>query len=257
VDANGSLGGNPSTFTPQLPSQLPSGTLAYFSFANLEGSLKSALARASQAFPQVDQYRAQLETLGGFSVDKDLLPLFGGEGAVVVYPGIAIGPALSRIPPAVDVVFKVSDEAAAKRVVSGFARLAQASKRVKVTTSKGVTQIKVSKTTTISIGVFNGLLVLTNDASSLSAIKGVTVKLADDPTYKQAVQGSGLPSQTSGFFYVNTPLAVQAILNSQAKSSHRRVNPLVTAELGHLGGLLLYATKNGGSYDLTGFLGIK
>jgi hypothetical protein len=56
---------------------------------------------------------------------------------------------------------------------------------------------------------------------------------------------------------VNTPLAVQAILNSQAKSSHRRVNPLVTAELGHLGGLLLYATKNGGSYDLTGFLGIK
>lgn len=249
VGANGNLPGNPSTFSPELPSQLPSGALAYASFSNLESSLKSALQRASQMFPRVDAFRAQLETLGGFSVDQDLLPLFGGEGAVAVYPG--------QKQPAIDVVFKISDETAAKRVISGLVRLAQLSKEARVTTSGGVTQIQVSKTTTLSVTVTNGLLVVTNQASSISSIQGVTVKLADDPSYKAAVEGSGLPSNTSGFVYVNTGLAAKDILNAQAQQRKQRVNPAVLSEVSHLQGLLLYAHKNGGSYELTGFLGIK
>lgn len=258
LNANGNLPGSPSTFSPELPSELPSGALAYISFSDLESSLRSTLQRLSQAYPQLDAARAQLETLGGFSVDKDLLPLFGGEGAVAVYPApvqrAVKGPAAA---PTVAVVFKISDQGAANNVVSGLARLARLSKRVRVTTVKGVTQFRLSKTSTLSVAVLKDMVVVTNRASSLAAIQGDTVKLADDPTYKQAVEGSGLPSQTSGFVYVNTPLAARYGVTSTAQQSNRRVNPRVLAGISHLQGLLLYANKNGGNYELTGFLGIQ
>ena len=249
VNANGNLPGSPSTFTPGLPAELPSGALLYVSFSNLESSLRSALQKASQLYPQLDAARAQLETLGGFSVDKNLLPLFGGEGAVAVYPGQKL--------PTLDVVFKISDEAEANKVIAGVAKLAQLSKKVKVTTAKGVTQFQVSKTTTISVAVLNGMLIVTNQASSLAGISGLTQMLADDPEYKQAVEGSGLPAHTSGFVYVNTPQAVKYQLISSAHQLHQRVNPTVLAQVSHLQGALMYVDKHGGNYEFTGFLGIK
>jgi len=260
VNANGDLPGSPSTFTPVLPAELPSGALLYVSFSDLESSLRSALQKASQAYPQLDAARAQLETLGGFSVDKDLLPLFGGEGAVAVYPAVTLLGVTQKLPPpqpTLDVVFKISDEAAANKVIAGLAKLSHLSKTVHVRTVKGVTQFQVSKTTTISVAVLNGMLVITNQASSLAGISGLTQTLADDPDYKQAVEGSGLPAHTSGFVYVNTPKAVQYQLDNSAQQMHQRVNPTVLAQVSHLQGALLYVDKNGGNYEFTGFLGIK
>lgn len=248
LNANGNLPGSPSTFSPELPSQLPSGALVYVSFSDLESSLRTALSRAAQLYPQLDATRAQLETLGGFSVDKDLLPLFAGEGGVAVYPGLK--------QPTLDVVFKISDPAEAKKVLSGITKLARLAKSVKVTSVKGVTQFQ-TKTATISVALLNDLLVVTNQAASLAQIQGATVTLADDPVYLQAVKDSSLPSKTSGFVYVNTPLALKYELTSMAKQSKQRVNPQVLAAITHLQGALLYANKNGGNYELTGFLGIK
>jgi Protein of unknown function (DUF3352) len=259
LNANGNLPGSPSTFTPELPAELPSGALLYVSFSDLQSSLKNALKQASQLYPQLDASLAQLETLGGFSVDKDLLPLFGDEGAVAVYPNKSVFLKAGAPPPApvIDVVFKISDETAAEKVISGVARLARFSKQVKVRTAKGVTQFEVSKTTTISVAVLNGMLVITNQASSLAGLSGLPQTLADDPTYKQAVKGSGLPSHTSGFVYVDTPQAVKYELSSTAQQSQKRVNPVVLTQVSHLQGALLYVDKHGGNYELTGFLGIK
>jgi Protein of unknown function (DUF3352) len=256
LNVNGDLPGKPSTFTPELPTALPAGALAYFSFSNLEGSLRHVLEQGAKIVPQFDAYRAQLETLGGFSLDNDLLPIFGGEGAVALYPPPAGAPAGNRAA-SLDIVFKITDEAAARRAVSGLTRLAKLSKKGRVTSAKGVTQIQVSKQSTLSVAVLKGMLVLTNNASSLSSIQGKTAKLADDPSYKQAVAGSGLPSKTSGFFYANTLLGARWALQNQAQQRGQRVNPQALAELSHLQGLLLYATKDGGNYSLNGFLGIK
>src|SRR5436190_3651278 len=258
VNANGDLPGSPSTFTPGLPAELPSGALLYVSFSDLESSLKNALKRASQLYPQLDAARAQLETLGGFSVDKDLLPLFGDEGAVAVYPArpipsVPLGTHLPPPQPTLDVVFKISDEAAANKVVAGIAKLTRLSKNVHVRTVKGVTQFQVSKPTTLSVAVLNGMLVITNQASSLAGISGLTQTLADDPDYKQAVEGSGLPAHTSGFVYVNTRKAVQYQLTNSAQQLHQRVNPTVLAQVSHLQGALLYVDKHGGNYEFTGF----
>lgn len=250
MDANGNLPGSLSSYSPDLPSQLPSGALAYVSFSNLETSLKSGLQQLSQIYPQLGAAEAQLETLGGFSVDKDLLPLFGGEGAVAIYPG--------RKQPTLDVVFKISDEQAANRVLNGIKRLAHFSKDVKVTSANGVYRITRSGSkSVISITVQDGLLMITNQASSFGDIEGVTVKLEDDPTYKQTLDAAGFPSHTSGFLYVNTPLAVKEGLTNVARQSSQRVNPVVLAQISHLQGLVLWADKNGGSYQFTGFLGIK
>jgi len=245
---------------PGLPAELPSGALVYVSFSDLESSLRGALQKASQVYPQLDAARAQLEALGGFSVDKDLLPLFGGEGAVAVYPASPLLGVTKNLPPpqpTLDVVFKISDEAAANKVVAGVAKLTKLSKNVHARTAKGVTQFQTSRTTTLSVAVLNGMLVITNQASSLAGISGLTQTLADDPDYKQAVEGSGLPAHTSGFVYVDTPKAVQYQLTNSAQQTHQRVNPTVLAHVSHLQGALLYVDKHGGNYEFTGFLGIK
>ena len=257
LNGNGNLPGKASTFSPELPSVLPSGALVYVAFSNLESSLQNALQRLSQVYPQVDAVRAQLEAMGGFSVDKDLLPLFAGEGAVAVYPSpvskAVRGPAAA---PTVDVVFKISDQQAALRVLNGLRLLSHFSKTVHVVSSKGVWHLMYRKTT-IAIAAHSGLLIITNHASSLASIEGGTSKLADDAAYKQAVEGANLPSHTSGFVYVNTPLVARDALQSSAAQSHRRVSPQALAVISHLEGLLLYSHKNGGNYELTGFLGIK
>jgi uncharacterized protein DUF3352 len=250
LNANGDLPGNPSTFSPELPAELPSGALAYVSFSNLESSFRSGLQQLSQTYPQFDALRAQLESMGGFSVDKDLLPLFGGEGAVAVYPG--------KKQPTIDAVFKISDEQAATKVLNGLSLLTRFSKGTKVSSAHGVWRISApGSKTAISITVSNGLLIVTNQATSLAAIQNVSARLSEDPTYKAAVEGSALPAHTSGFVYVNVPLAARYELTTTARQSGRRVNPMALAQIAHLQGLLLYANKNGGNYELTGFLGVK
>ena len=250
LNANGNLPGSLSSYSPDLPAALPSGALAYVSFSDLETTLRAALTRLSQIYPQLDAGRAQLETLGRFSVDKDLLPLFGGEGAVAVYPG--------RKQPTLDVVFKISDEQAANRVLNGLKLLAHFAKGVTVTSSNGVYRIiRAGSKTIISVTVRNDMLMITNQASSFAAIDGTTDKLEDDPTYKQTIDTAGLPSHTSGYVYVNTPLAVKDGLTSVARQSNQRVNPVTLAQVSHLQGLVMWADRSGGSYQLTGFLGIK
>jgi hypothetical protein len=141
--------------------------------------------------------------------------------------------------------------------VAGVAKLARLAKSVTVTKVKGVTQFRLSKTSTLSVAVLGDKLVITNHPASLAAIQSGTSKLANDSTYTQAVDAAGLPSHTSGFVYVNTPVALRDALQSSAQQSHQRVNPMALAVISHLEGLLLYSNKNGGNYELTGFLGIK
>src|SRR6266540_6617758 len=165
--ASGDFTGNPSTFHPELPSQLPAGALAYVSFSNLEGSIRHALDRVGQFVPNFDQARAQFEAQLGFSLDRDLLPLFGGEGAIAVYPEQKV--------PGVDFVLKVDDEAAAHRVIDRLTILGEQSGKGKVTTTQiaGVqaTQVAIRKDVSLYVTAFGGKVVVTNNASSIAAIR--------------------------------------------------------------------------------------
>src|SRR6266508_15331 len=236
--ASGDFKGNPSTFHPELPSQLPAGALAYVSFSNLEGSIRHALDSVGQFVPNFDQARAQFEAQLGFSLDRDLLPLFGGEGAIVVYKQP------ENPSPAVSFVLKVDDEAAANRVLTGLTALARLSQKVTVNTTQigsvQETWFKVSKTTSIFTAVFGGKLVVSNSPTTLEAMVHGGTKLASDPVYKAAVEGSGLPDETSGFLYANLQSGVKYGFDLAEKQRGKTIRPEVRANTETLRGLLLY-----------------
>jgi len=258
--ASGDFKGNPSTFHPELPSQLPAGALAYVSFSNLEGSLRHALDRVGQFVPNFDQARAQFEAQLGFSLDRDLLPLLGGEGAIAVYP-VEHNSNFKAPTPIVDFVLKVDDEAAAHRVIDRLTILGEQSGKGKVTTTQiaGVqaTQVAIRKDVSLYVTAFGGKVVVTNNASSIAAIRSPGgSRLTDDPVYKAAVEGSGLPDETSGFLYANLQSGVTYGFDLAEQQQGKTIRPEVRANTEPLRGLLLYTSKHGGHFDFNGFLGI-
>src|SRR6266540_2011403 len=257
--ASGDFKGNPSTFHPELPSQLPAGALAYVSFSNLEGSIRHALDRVGQFVPNFDQARAQFEAQLGFSLDRDLLPLFGGEGAIAVYPVEHNSGAPVPVP-MVDFVLKVGDEAAAHRVIDSLTSLGEQSGKGKVTTTEiaGVqaTQVAIRKDVSLYVTAFGGKVVVTNNGAAIEALQRAGSKLADDPVYKAAVQGSDLPHETSGFLYANLQSGLGYAFNFAEQQQGQPLKPEVLANTEPLRGLLLYTSKHGGHFDFNGFLGI-
>lgn len=250
--ANGDFNANPSTFRPELPLELPAGALAYVSFSNLEGSLRNALESVGRFVPNFDQARAQFEAQLGFSLDRDLLPLFGGEGAIAVYPEQRV--------PGVDFVLKVDDEAAAHRVIDSLTSLGEQSGKGRVTTTQiaGVqaTQVTIRKDVSLYVTAFDGKIVVTNSSATIEAMRAGGGKLASDPVYKAAVEGSGLPDETSGFLYANLQSGLEYGFDFAEQQQGKTIRPELRANTEPLRGLLLYTSKHGGTFKFTGFLGI-
>ena len=252
---SGDLKVNPTSFHAGLPAELPSGAIAYVGVSNLEDSLRRAIDTVGKTRPNFDQQRAQVEAVLGLSFDKDVLPLFAGEGALAVYPSAGTPV------PAIVFAEKVSDEDAAKHVISRLTAIGQVGAAGRVTTVPigGVeaTKITLGEQGSIYAAEFGGKIVVTNSPTTISDMQSSAPKLADDPPYKSAVASAGVPDETLGFLYVNAHDGLRYAFSYFAKRTGQTVSPEVLANTDPLQSLLLSTSKEGDQFRFSGFLGIQ
>lgn len=253
VKSDKTLGGA-KAYAAKLPDTLPSGALVYFSFSDLATGLKTALAQAGKSVPNFETQKAQLEQALGFTIDKDLLPLFANEGAIAVYPGTPI--------PTIDVVLTVDDTAKATSVLDRLGALANLAGggAVKPVTIGGLSAKQLSfGTYSIFYAGFGGKLAISSTETGLAALNGSGSKLKNDPVYTDALSAAGVPDSTNGFFYVNLKEGAQSLLGlaSLAGGTNQAQLDQVRSNVRPLQSFIIYSTQKDGITSGTGFLGIK
>jgi hypothetical protein len=245
------------TYSAELVKALPAGAWAYVSFHDLGSWLRRAL-NAFKSTPGFQAQRTQFEQALGFSLEKEVFPMFSGEGALAVYPGAAG----SRIP-SIDFVVKISDEAKARRLVRHLAFLTNlghsgTARQFTVGGVRGTEFAPNEVNFAIDAAVSKGMLLVTNSRSELAAIGGSGKKLADDPLYKEARSSAKAPGDTTFFLYVNLHAALPAIFDlAESGGSSSASLAEARANTKPLQSFFLYGTKDGDVTRLAGFLEIK
>ena len=239
-------------FAADLPSLVPADAVLYLGFANLAEPLDSLLGIAGEAEPTLDQQLAQAETFLGLSVRDDLLPLFAGEGALVVAPGSPI--------PAISLIVEVEDEQKAQQALDKLATLAGGfggGGLPKATDIDGVAaQELVLEQFSVFYAVFDGKLVITSVRAGISGLVAAVPKLADDPAFAVARKAAGMPEETSGFIYMNLAEGI-GLIEAYARLAGDAVPPEVSANLEPLGSFLAYSAREDGALTFSGFLSIE
>lgn len=239
-------------YAASLPSEVPANALVYLSFNDMQTGLDRLLDTLGESNSGFDQQLAQAELLLGVSVTDDLLPLFAGEGALVVAPGSPI--------PAVSLILKVDDEQAAMRTLDTLASRAGAfaggGAAPTPTTIEGVQakQLTFGQVPLFYAG-FDGKVVVTTSREGIAGLRQDGPKLTDDEAFEAARDAAEMPDETSGFAYVDLKGAIQ-LVGDYARLSGDSIPPEVSANLEPLGSLLVYSTQEDGRYTFSGFLGI-
>ncbi len=198
----------------ELPEEVPGDVLAYVSFNDLGGMLTGAGG-------------AGLMMLG---VDPAAIgELFSGESALYVRAGTA--------QPAVTLVTRVEDEAAALRTVEGLLGLAGARKGQ------------------IAYDAFDGLLVVSTSRAEIAALRGDGPRLDQDDGFEQALESAGLPDETTGFGYVDLQAAIPLVLGLattpgvQIPDVHEYLEPLSS--------VVFWGSRSGSVQRFSLFVGIE
>ncbi|MBA3718044.1 MAG: DUF3352 domain-containing protein [Actinobacteria bacterium] len=235
----------------ELPSSLPAGAMLYLSFNGIGDRLNKLVDAFGGSSPNFDQQRAQIELVLGYPL-KDVFGLLSGEGAIALYPTATGTPVLLF-------AAAVGDEAKARNILDRLATLAAASGSIKIQSvqigSVQAKEITLQNGTSAYAAVFGGKLVTTNNRSAIEQMQGVGPKLSGDSSYVQALDGSGVPTETSGFLYANLSDGLQYAFD-YAESHGSSIPKVVKDNTAPLRGLLLYGSNDGGGFTLTGFLGI-
>jgi Protein of unknown function (DUF3352) len=246
----------PDEYSAGLTSDLPSGALLYVSFDQLDRQVRQILKAVGEARPSFNQQLSQVESLLGISLEKDVLPIVSGEGAIAIYPSSGQGL------PAIELVLKESDAAKARKLLDRVGAIAGLGggltvKKVRVSGVE-VDELSLPVLGGLSIyyGVFDGKLVVTNSQAAISALRSGGQKLADDPVFKRISNEAGMPGKTVGFAYVNLASGLPALFGI-AGSLGQSIAPTVIENTKPLQAALVYATRSGDHYPLGGFLEIK
>lgn len=258
-DAHGSLKNPPSSYKPALPDELPSGALAFVSFAHLDKPLEQLYKTVESASPTFKTQLNQVEGVLGLSVEGDVLPVFSGEGALAVYPSTQTAKGLSI--PDVAFVEKVSDEGKVRNLIGRLSSLAALSGGTVKATKQTVAGVAAEKFEyegiTVFATVFDGKLVVTNAESVVSRMhSGSGAKLSDDPVYKQAAGAAGLPSDVLGFAYVNLRSGLPVVFRL-VEETGSTVPKVARDNTAPLRSVLVYSTADGHDYRFGGFVTIK
>ena len=182
-------------FSPQLLSDVPSGTLAYLGVAGLDRAAGRLLGLAGATgvngagVAQLAQNaRATLEKRAGVDLDRDVISVLKAETALFILPAV---PA-----PTLALVAQTPDE---KRTRAALAKLQVPLARLFAPPSSGAGQaptfqdrnvggidafqLRLSPTVEFDYAVFDGKLVIATSLAGIQRIKGIKSSLKDDPAF--------------------------------------------------------------------------
>jgi Protein of unknown function (DUF3352) len=232
------------TFKPTLISDVPSGALVYIGFDNLGAQLAKVTSN-----PSLQQFTAGLAQLG--ITTDDLTKLLSGEGALYVRAGSPL--------PEVTLVLTESDAPGAVATIDKVTSQAAVALGTTVETVD-VGGVQAKKLTIRNIPIYyaavDGKLVVTNSEAGITGLSSSGDKLADDPVFKAASDAAGLPSDTTGLFYVNIKDTVP-LIDSFASIAGQSLPPQATSNLEHVTSFIAYGSASGDTNTFKAFLEIK
>jgi hypothetical protein len=195
-----------------------------------------------------------VQTILGFSLEKDVYPLLSREEAFAIYPAKPI--------PKIVFVAKAPDEGRAREVLAHILQLVKISGSLTVTTSS-VGGVEVDEVTEPSSGVHlfiavtAGKLIVTTTRDTLPAlIEGQGPKLASNPLYRKARADAKVPGKVVAMAYANLADGLPFAFDF-AEATGSVVPPEARTNTKPLSHALLYAEQDGNRFRLSGFLAIK
>jgi hypothetical protein len=238
------------TYEARFLDELPAGAAALVSFNDVAGQFDATREQLGAQIPDLDRQLAEAERVLGVSIEDDLLPLLGGEGALAVYP--------SPLIPTVTLAVEVDDEARAAATVDRIvARLAGQGPGVETreTEIAGVPakEVRLEEMFAIYYAAFDGKLVVTTTAAGIEGFRDEGTKLAEDERLKDATEAAGMPDETAGFVYVHADEAV-ALLEGVAALQGENIPSDVRENLEPLGTAVFYSSNE--DVCFSGFLTI-
>jgi hypothetical protein len=245
-------------YSAELDSTLPAGALVYLSFGDLETYFNQVLSTAGKESPEFRKQLGQIQQALGFSLKDDLLPLFSKEGAIAVYGG-------NRSVPDVLFALLVDDESKATQLIDRLAALAGLAdiqvRPLSVHGAQGKAFLYPEDNLTIYTVVGEGKVLVSNTRGTIEDALGDGTKLSDDSVYKEALDASSAPGETSGFVYANLKLTIPlvfGILDAASESDSPEAIPAdVRANTKPLRSAILYTKQDGERTTISGFVTIK
>jgi uncharacterized protein DUF3352 len=242
--------GEPLPFEAELPKEVPAGALLYLDFNDLEVSLSAFRDVLAEMAPDFDRDLARIEHEIGISLEEDIFPLFSGESALYVRPGLFI--------PEVTLITDVGDEQAAMATVGKLVKaLGQYVPELGSETQvqiDGVTAIEVPFSPPLSLyyAAFDRHLVVTTSRDGIAALREQDDRLADDSDFKRALDEAGVPDETTGFGYVDLEAAMPYVLGFMGGGAPAQVR----TNLEPLDDLVFYGMKDGRTVRFAAFLAV-
>lgn len=177
-------------FDAKLPNRVPRDAVLYLTFHGTKGLLSGLEKNPTFSGPEFGPVMKVLGEIGA---------LLQGEDALYVRPA---GGALPEVTLVAEPKKGVSGRATLDRIINRFS--SDLGVRPRHHTVAG------TPTSTLGFGDFavhyadvNGKLVVTDLPAGIAGAKNPGKPLADSATYRDALQTSGMPSKTHGFFYVD------------------------------------------------------
>ena len=240
-------------YEAELPTVVPAGAFTYVSFRDLEGALSALRDLFAAAEPDLERDIARLESVLGLSLEEDVLPLFAGEGALYARRGFAL--------PEVTLLLQVDDESGARQTLDDLVALARTYLGVAEptrTTVAGVEVVEVPVTDFVSVyyGVFDGMVVVTTSSAGIRDLREERRTLADDETFRAALEEAEVPDETVGFAYVDLGEAIPLAFEL-AGFAGDEVPAVVRENLEPLESFVAYGDANDDVLRFSAFLSVK
>jgi hypothetical protein len=240
-------------FAAELPDQVPGGAFVYAGTNDLErqlGTLRDVLAEAA---PEMERDIGRAEAEIGVSLDEDVFPLFSAESALYVRPGFPI--------PEVTIVTQVDDEQRALAVadkLAGEVSEYYGTAELHSVDIEGVQakELAVNELFSLYYAAFDGNLVITTTRQGIADLKADGGSLADDEAFKAATEAADMPSETTGFLYVDFDKAVPTVLGLLGFGGAQTPGWL-EQNLEPLQSLVLYGERDGDLARVIGLLSIQ
>jgi hypothetical protein len=241
-------------FTAELPDQVPGGAFVYAGTNDLErqlGMLRDVLAEAA---PKMERDIGRAEAEIGVSLDEDVFPLFSAESALYVRPGFPI--------PEVTIVTQVDDEQGALAVADKLADEVSeyyGTAELHSVDIEGVQakELAVNELLSLYYAAFDGKLVITTTRQGIADLQADGGSLSDDEAFKAATEAAGMPSETTGFLYVDLKQALPTVFGLLGLSMGQPVSAQAEANLEPLQSLVLYGERDGDLARVVGLLSIQ